>query len=74
MQNEIQSAHWNHSQTTLFTAYAWITTELSENIVIVSDDLTHIKYSVYKFMKFAIENLLAKNPEIKLIIIFSDGA
>ena len=40
MQNEIQSAHWNHSQATLFAAYVWITKELSENIVIVSDDLT----------------------------------
>ena len=24
MQNEIQSAHWNHSQATLFTAHVWI--------------------------------------------------
>ena len=24
MQNEIQSAHWNHSQATLFTVHAWI--------------------------------------------------
>ena len=38
MQNEIQSAHWNYSQATLFTAHVWITPELSENIVIVSDD------------------------------------
>ena len=74
MQNEIQSNHWNHSQATLFTAHAWITTKLSENIVIVSDDLTHNKYSVYIFMKSVIENLLAKHPEIKLINIFSDGA
>ena len=75
MQNEIQSAHWNHSQaTTLFTAHAWIKTELSENIDIVSDDLTHKKYRVYIFVKLVIENLLAKHPEIKLINIFSDGA
>ena len=46
MQHEIQSAHWNHSQATLFTADAWITTELFENIVAVSDHLTHKKYSV----------------------------
>ena len=74
MQKEIQSAHWNHSQATLFTAHAWITTELSENIVIVSDDLTHNRYSVYIFMKSVIENLLVKHPKIKLINIFSDGA
>ena len=73
MQNEIQSVHWNHTQATLFTANAWITTELSVNTVIISDDLTH-KYSVYLFMKLVIENLLAKHPEIKVINKFRDGA
>ena len=29
---------------------------------------------MYIFMKWVIENLLAKHPEIKLINIFSDGA
>ena len=42
MQNEIQSAHWNHSQATLFKIHALITTKLSENIVIISDDLTQV--------------------------------
>ena len=58
MQNEIQSAHWNHSEETSFTAHVLITTELSEDIVIVSDDLTQNKSSVYVFMKSVIENLL----------------
>lgn len=58
MQNEIQSAHWNHSEETSFTAHVLITTELSEDIVIVSDDLTQNKSSVYIFMKSVIENLL----------------
>ena len=58
MQNEIQSAHWNHSEATSFTAHVLITTELSEDIVIVSDDLTQNKSSVYIFMKSVIENLL----------------
>ena len=58
MQNEIQSAHWNHSEETSFTAHVLITTELSEDIVIVSDDLTQNKSSVYIFMKLVIENLL----------------
>ena len=26
-QNEIQTAHWNHDQATLFTAHAWITSD-----------------------------------------------
>ena len=58
MQNEIQSAHWNHSEETSFTAHVLITTELSEDIVIVSDDLTQNKSSVYIFMKSVNENLL----------------
>ena len=58
MQNEIQSAHWNHSEETSFTAHVLITTELSEDIVIVSDDLTQNKSSVHIFMKSVIENLL----------------
>ena len=58
MQNEIQSAHWNHSEETSFTAHVLITTELCEDIVIVSDDLTQNKSSVYIFMKSVIENLL----------------
>ena len=73
MQNEIQSDHWNHTQATLFTANAWITMELSENTVIISDDLTH-KYRVYLFMKLVIENLLAKHPKINMINKFRDGA
>ena len=73
MQNEIQSADWNRTQATLFTANAWITMELSENTVIISDDLTH-KYNVYLFMKLVIENLLAKDPEIKMINKFRYGA
>ncbi len=36
-QREVQSAHWNHGQATLFTAHAWITSE-GQNLVIVSDD------------------------------------
>ena len=74
MQIEIQSAHWNYPLATLFTAHAWVKTELSKNIVIVSDNLIHNKYSMYIFMKWVIENLLAKHPEIKLINIFSNGA
>ena len=40
-QNETQSAHWCHGQTTLFTAYAWIKEDENESFVLVSDDLTH---------------------------------
>ena len=42
-QNEIQSAHWNHAQATLFTAYTWVDKNLDESLVLVSDDLEHNK-------------------------------
>ena len=47
-QREIQSAHWNHGQATLFTAHAWIKHDGSDtcSMVIVSDDLNHMKHSV----------------------------
>ena len=51
-QREIQSAHWNHGQATLFTAHVWIkagsedTGAESKSMVTVSDDLNHTKYSI----------------------------
>ena len=50
---EIQSAHWNHGQATLFKVHAWIRHYGSDtcSIVIVSDDLNHTKHSVYIFMQ-----------------------
>ena len=50
-QNETQSVHWCHGQATHFTAYAWIKEDENESFVIVSDDLTHTKCSVYIFME-----------------------
>ena len=40
-QRKVQSAHSNHGQATLFTAYAWIKYDKSENVstFFVSDDL-----------------------------------
>ena len=54
-QNEIQSAHWNHGQATLFTAHAWITDGKSKSFAIISDALTHTKQSVYVFMDYYYE-------------------
>lgn len=49
-QNKIQYAHWQHSEATLLTAHAWISKEVGEMIVIISDDLEHTKLAVYAFM------------------------
>ena len=74
MQNEIQSAHWNHSQATLFIAHAWINQDCKEIIAIISDDLSHTKNAVYTFMSFLYNHLTTKHPTIETINTFSDGA
>ena len=56
-QNEIQSAHWNHAQATVFTVYAWVDKNLDESIVLVSDDLKHNKVSGYSYMSYILEYL-----------------
>ena len=73
-QNEIQSAHWNHAQATLFTAYAWVDKNLDESIVLVSDDLEHNKVSVYSYMSYILEYLTSKYPRVREIKVISDGA
>ena len=73
-QNEIQSAHWNHAQATLFTAYAWVGKNLDESIVLVSDDLEHNKVSVYSYMSYILEYLTSKYPRVREIKVISDGA
>ena len=74
MQNEIQSAHWNHSQVTIFTAHAWIDENNKESFALISNCLDHTKEAVYTFMTFLYKYLLEKYPSIKLINTFSDGA
>jgi len=74
-QREVQSAHWNHGQATLFTAHAWIKHDTSEgqSMVIVSDDLNHTKHSIYVFMQCIFRHLKTTYHEIEHINIFSDG-
>ena len=75
-QNEIQTAHWSHNQATLFTAYAWIdvSEDITESMVIVSDDLQHNKQSVHMFMTHIFCTLKAKYPTIEQISVSADGA
>ena len=53
--------------------YAWIKEDENESFVLVSDDLTHTKYSVY-FMVYIMKHLREKVPSIKVLNVFSDGA
>ena len=73
-QNEIQSAHWNHGQATLFTAHAWITDGKSKSFAIISDALTHTKQSVYVFMDYIMKYLRGDSQSLKVLNVFSDGA
>lgn len=73
-QNEIQSCHWSHGQATLFTAFAWIAQDITESIVIVSDDLLHNKLSVYAYITYILKYLTVKYKGIRQIDVFSDGA
>ena len=73
-QNETQSAHWCHGQATHFTAKAWIKEDENESLVLVSDDLTLTKYSVYIFMEYIMKHLREKFPSIRVLNVFSDGA
>ena len=78
-QREIQSAHWNNGQATLFTAHVWIkagsedTGAESKSMVTVSDDLNHTKYSIYVFMQRILGYLKATFPSIELVNVFSDS-
>jgi len=69
-QGEIQSAHWNQSQLTLFTVCVWMRKETT-SVVFVSDDLDHDKTSVLVFINHLLGDL--KKHSINQIDIFSDG-
>jgi len=49
-QDEVQSAHWSHSQVRLFTAVAWMKDGL-KSLVVISDDLSHDKFVVWSMLK-----------------------
>src|SRR5258705_9822063 len=46
MQDEVQSAHWNKKQFTIFTAFLWLGTDTLQSYAIISDNLQHDKYVV----------------------------
>ena len=74
LQHEIQSAHWRHSQCTVFTAHVWVGPNVHECFAIISDELIHDKYSVYKYLDTILEHLRNNYEGITKVQIFSDGA
>lgn len=74
-QDEIQSAHWNQQQITLFTVAVWTINEAKditcESHIIISDDFEHEKTSVVVFMSTVLETLVKqKHPEVTKAHIF----
>lgn len=71
-QDEVQSAYFNHGQVTVFTCCVWLEND-TISIVVISDDLTHTKYSVWTFQKAICNELKRKFPQLESITIFTDG-
>lgn len=77
-QDDIQAAHCNQEQVTLFPVTVWtIDTngdKICESHVIVSDDLGHDKTSVAVFMSIVIDKFVKGNyNEVQRVYVFSDG-
>lgn len=71
-QDEIQSAHWQHEQVTIFTAVAWLA-EKVYSFSIISNYLVHDKYAVYVFLKKIISWIELSGYIVKDLSVFSDG-
>lgn len=68
-QDEVQSAHWNQSQVTLFTTVTWFRQTVSSK-VIVSDFMDHSKAAVVPFLDEILKGL---PPEADALRIWTDG-
>ena len=65
-QDEIQSAHWQNKQVTVFASVYWHGLE-HQSSVIISDDLSHTKGSIVTFIDQLISDLLSE--EVKKIYV-----
>lgn len=72
-QNEIQSAHFNYNQVTIFTCVAWILNK-PQSYAIISNSLKHSKIDVFIFLTKIVENIQNEYGQFKNIFIFSDGS
>lgn len=70
-QDEIQSAHWSNTLVTIFTCVTWMAGMKKCN-ALVSDNLSHDKYSVWSFLKVIMDDLTT-HKGIEDVTLFSDG-
>ncbi|CAB4041133.1 Sentrin-specific protease 2 [Paramuricea clavata] len=77
-QDEIQSAHWNQQQVSLFTVAVWTKGPKGDKVcvshVIVSDELNHDKKSVAVFMSTVMDKFVKEmHADVRRAYVFSDG-
>ena len=78
-QDEVQSAHWNHQQVTVFPVVIWSkkansNETICESHAIVSDDRRHDKRSITVFMGRVLNGIIKEaNPAVARVDVFSDG-
>ena len=72
-QDEVQAAHWDQQQVTVFPIVIWTSTSCESN-AIISDERNHDKQPVAVFMNKVLTDFVKQNhPEVKTVHIFSDG-
>lgn len=72
VQDELQMLYWTHEQVTIFTGVAWVQSG-HHSFAIISDELSHGKHTVWIFLKHIFKKLVAFQPDVKYVKIFSDG-
>ncbi|KAJ8865631.1 hypothetical protein PR048_033151, partial [Dryococelus australis] len=70
-QDEVQSARRNHSQVTVFMCAAWLK-GVTLSYAVISDDISHDKYSVWVFLKKIVEDINLTYA-VGHISVLSDG-
>ncbi|XP_070564656.1 trichohyalin-like [Ptychodera flava] len=77
LQNEVQAAHWTHTQVTIHPVIAYYKEkgkEVREAIIFVSDDLNHDSHAVHVFTGIVNTHMKdRRNLDLQKMIIFSDG-
>jgi len=78
-QDEVQTAHWNQEQVTIFPVAIWtINDDQSQKTcrsqVFITDDKNHDKKAVAVFMDRVLQMLVSdQGPKLKHVHVFSDG-
>ena len=62
-QDEIQSAHWNQNQVTLFTTVTWMKGKVVSKVV-VSDFMQHTKTAVVVFLDEILQNIPIETEDL----------